>query len=555
MAYKTDDLGQPYWKPNSHPQREFLSLPDDINQALYGGAAGGGKTEGLLMYPIIHKRHENPHFHGIIFRKTFPQVEQSLVMESQKLYPVLGAVYNATKHYWQFPAGGILRFGYIQYEKDVYNYQSAAFDYIAFDELTHFTEFMFKYMMSRLRSAKYSGLTPINRNGSNPGNVGHSWVRKLFVEPGINGYEVINSVDSDGHSYKRIFIPAKATDNPDINESYMEELRNLPEADRKALMDGDWWAYAGQVFPELRTQHYPGEPDNALHVIEPFEIPTWWPKIITVDWGYSAMAYVAWGAISPDLRLYIYREYGVRQKSIAEWASNAARLSQYDGEIKTVVIDPSARKHDVTAQSILEQWIKYSGFKQTELGDNDRIGGKQLIHDFLRWQPKPAKKIPVVGYSSDEFSRIYRNYGPEQAKNYQLMFAPETQETNIPFLQIFNTCHFLIEALQSCVYEESGKDGKKPEDIKEFDGDDPIDTLRYKLKAVYRLYIEAQKNAAYHQTRAGIIDDYQKTGDYASFHRRMELFEANVKKPKAVIGPGLRRRRKRAFYPGANNIH
>ena len=548
MAYKIKENGQPYWEPNSKPQREFLSLPDTINQALYGGAAGGGKTEALLMYPIINRWHENSHFHGIIFRRTYPEIEESLVIESQKLYPNVGGVYNANKHYWQFPSGAIIRFGHLQYEKDVYNHQSAAFAYIAFDELTHFTEFMFKYMMSRLRVAKYSGLVPVNRNGSNPGNVGHSWVRKLFIEPNLNGYEIINSVDTDGNNYLRIFIPARATDNPDINESYLQELRNLPEADRKALMDGDWWAYAGQVFTELRTLHYPGEPENALHVIEPFEIPTWWPKLLTVDWGYSAMAYMSWAALSPELRLIIYREYGVRRKPIAEWGANAAKLSQYDGEIKIVTIDPSARKHDVSEQSILDQWIHYSGFKQTEPGDNDRIGGKQLIHDFLRWQPKPAKKIPVMGYSHDEFERIYRNYGEQAAKEYQLMFLPEQAEKNIPYLQIFNTCPLLIQALQSCSYEDTGKDGKKPEDIKEFDGDDPIDTLRYKLKRAHRLYYETKNRAEEFQTKSEIINAYNKTGDYSSFHRRMDLFESQHSKSKAILGPSLRRWKRKSKH-------
>ena len=148
-----------------------------------------------------------------------------------------------------------------------------------------------------------------------PGDVGHSWVKKRFIDPCPEGGKAI--IGKSGN--KRIYIHATLKDNPHIDPNYIKMLEELPAAEYQAKM-GNWDAYLGQVFEEFRDVHYEDEPENAMHMIAPFDIPTWWPKIVSIDWGHKAMCSVGWGAISPNHKLYVYRHQYWYGKLIAEWA-------------------------------------------------------------------------------------------------------------------------------------------------------------------------------------------------------------------------------------------
>ena len=163
---------------------------------------------------------------------------------------------------------------------------------MAFDELTSFTEFQYLYLaFSRCRTS-VSELPAICRAASNPGNVGHGYVRKRFVEPARDGNTIIREtvkVNDKETVLLRIFIPAKATDNPHIDPNYVIRMQMLPEAKRRAKSEGDWWTFSGQVFEEWRIEPFRDAPERARHVIKPVDIPPWWPKILAIDWGFSAM--------------------------------------------------------------------------------------------------------------------------------------------------------------------------------------------------------------------------------------------------------------------------
>ena len=121
-------------------------------ETLFGGAAGGGKSYGQLTDALLYAL-RYPKSKQILFRSTFADLEKSLIRVSLEYYPKSVASYNSSKHTWKFNNGSIIDFGYIQYEKDVYQYQSAEYDVIRFDELTHFTEYMYTYMISKCRGA------------------------------------------------------------------------------------------------------------------------------------------------------------------------------------------------------------------------------------------------------------------------------------------------------------------------------------------------------------------------------------------------------------------
>src|SRR5687767_9189113 len=144
-----------HFKPQEGPQKEFSSTEADI--AIFGGAAGGGKTFALLLETIRH--FNNPDFGGVIFRRTSTQIrkEGSLWDTSESIYPFIGAVPTKTRLEWVIPerngTGWKMQFAHLEYEKNVYDWQGSQIPFIGFDELTHFTEKMFFYMLSRIRSS------------------------------------------------------------------------------------------------------------------------------------------------------------------------------------------------------------------------------------------------------------------------------------------------------------------------------------------------------------------------------------------------------------------
>ncbi len=326
-------------------QEEFFAIPTSIKEAFFGGAAGPGKSFALLMDPVMRRLHEHPRFHGIIFRETFKEQEESLVFESQHLYKPLGAVYNGSDYAWKFPSGAVIRFGYLARDEQVYQHDTAQYNYVAFDELTAFSRFRWMYLVHVRCRTTVQGLPAYARAASNPLGIGHGWVKERFIDPAPGGRKIIAEKMPDGTFVKRIFIPAKVTDNPLImkeNPEYINSLMLLPEAEKRSKLYGDWDAVAGQVFTELRTINMPDEPKEALHVIEPFTIPEFWPVILAIDWGFDAMTWAGFFAISPVERWYLCEEFSAIQTKISVWGADLARRStRYPNLKHPVTIDRS----------------------------------------------------------------------------------------------------------------------------------------------------------------------------------------------------------------------
>lgn len=510
------------WRPHKR-QADFLSLPDSIFEAMYGGAAGGGKSEVLLNCPLVRGFHQNPRFKGILFRRTFPELESEIILRSdtQGLYKACGALYNKEKKRWTFPSGATMNFGHIEYDADVRKYDTAEYNYIAFDELTSFTEYMYLYMFSRCRSSA-TNLPSILRSGTNPGNIGHAWVRGRFVEPAPPNTILLDPLTK----LKRIFIPSKAQDNPYLMQNdpeYINRLAGMAEKDRRAKLDGDWYTFSGQVFEDFREERYPNEPENAIHVVDDFIIPNWWPRILAIDWGYAAMCVALWGAINPDGRLFVYREATWKKKKVVEWGSDIARLSQGE-RIGDCVICQSAAQQRGDERTIVEQFHQASGILPRLSGNlkGSRIAGKLLLQEYFRWSERPKGRTPASNFSQDSADRILRNLGLDKYKEYLSSFQEDEPETNLPKLQIFRECKILRKTIPLCVYDDD-----KKEDVAEFSGDDPYDCLRYLVRVAdehqWGHLLQGQNNVR--QTEAKIVDALEKNKDWTSYYRKMEALE------------------------------
>jgi hypothetical protein len=218
------------------PQGTFLAL-NHVEEILYGGAAGGGKTDALLDAALQFA--DIPGYKALLLRKTFTQLSQaSGLIDRSKEWLSAGAKWNEQKHRWTFPSGAILEFAHLQHENDRFNFQGAEFDFIGFDELTHFTEAEYLYLFSRLRRRQGSRIPPRMRGASNPGGKGHRWVKRRFID------RLPNPEDPDDTPEKcaaRVFIPAKLSDNPGIDQvAYASALQQLDPQERAQLLDGDW---------------------------------------------------------------------------------------------------------------------------------------------------------------------------------------------------------------------------------------------------------------------------------------------------------------------------
>ena len=511
------------WKPSAR-QEEFLSIPPSVKEAAYLGGAGSGKSDILLMYGIVHRWHENPKFKQVFLRRTFPELRNEIVPRSKEIYSKFGATFNKTEMIWTFPSGALIMLGHCENEDDVHKYDSMEINLFTPDEITSFTEYMYLYIgFTRVRTAD-PNLPAIIRTAGMPGGIGHTWVRNRFVEPDKKGGKIL--VGKGGN--KRIMIFATQADNPYIDPTYKRSLEALPEAEKNAKLYGDFDSYLGQVFTEFRDHKLPDEPENAIHVVDSFDIPQWWPRIVIGDWGFAAMTWIGYAAISPQGRVYIYREqYWIKTK-IAEWAPHVkVHINQESPRlIRFCKSAGQERGQEHTIQQQIEDELGYS----IELSNNtpgSRVAGKILIHEYLRWKPKftPTDEIPI--YDEEHAMWLLRNRGLIEYKSYMKSFDPPEVETNIPKLQIFrDACPVLVQAIKACSYDKP-KGNKPAEDIAEFEGDDPIDGLRYLVDAAESFFEESNQEFKKIQRQEALIQKLSTSNDWTAFYRNSKKLESD----------------------------
>lgn len=520
-----EDLTVPFaWEP-TFKQERFLTVPLTVKEAFYAGAVNAGKTDVLIFYPIVHGWHLNSKFKGIFLRRTMPELRNEVIPRATDYFRRLGATFNKSDSCFTFPSGALYFFNHVEREEDVHNFDSMQPNYAAFDELTSFTEWQYLYItIERVRrNLKLKDELPaIVRSGSNPGNRGHVWVYKRFIKPFPEGGKILEGRGK----LKRIYIPATIEDNPYADPVYKAELDALPEAERRAKKLGDWTSYEGSVFEEFRKQHYPGEPENAVHVIDHFDIPDWWPKIVAIDWGYRAMTWVGYGAISPNKKLYVYREQSFIGEKIEVWAPKVKQYIDKE-EPYDIVICHSANQHRGEPHTILEL-VSMALDKVIRLGERNRLSGKTLLHEYLRWKQVivPLDEIPV--YNEDHAAWILRNRGIDSYKSYLNSCTRNIEKEDIPRLLFLRNCPLVIEAVSVAQYEKNKLDGKLAEDVAEWAGDDPYDGLRMLLHAADNFFSVSGELAIKMDKQAEIIKQLEVTQDMTAFYRNSRRLESGT---------------------------
>ena len=347
-------------------QKRFIDSGE--SEVLFGGAAGGGKSYGQMVDALLFAL-RYPGSKQLVLRRTFAELDKSLIRVSLALFPREIYSFNSSSHTGKFKNGSCIDFGYCATENDVYQYQSAEYDVIRFDELTHFTEAQYIYLISRVRGA--NSFPKQIKSSTNPGGVGHGWVKARFVDAGERGRSFVG-----GDGMTRIFIPSLLDDNRFLNEGdpgYRQRLLALPEREKKALLYGDWDIFEGQYFTEFSYRK---------HVVSPFEIPLSWRKYRAIDYGLDRLACL-WIAVSPDGSFYLYRELCKSNMRISEAARAITDATPKNEDIYATLAPPDLwSRSQESGRSKASLFSEYGiNFTKTS---NDREAGWLSVKELLR---------------------------------------------------------------------------------------------------------------------------------------------------------------------------
>lgn len=416
------------WSPQPR-QEAFMMRGED--EALYGGSAGGGKSDAMVIEAT--RQVHIPHYKGLILRKTYPQLTE-LIEKSQNYYPKAfpGCVYNESKHTWVFPSGAKVVFGSMQHSKDKLNYQGKAYDFIGFDELTHFTYDEYIYLSSRNRP-NGPGTRCYIRATANPGGVGHGWVKERWITPAppmTTMWETVPVIHPDGHIERkhssRIFVPSTVFDNKKLLENdpnYLTRLAILPEAERNALLYGDWDSFSGAYFSSFKNDPAHYHDRRWTHVVEPFEIPRNWTCYRSMDWGFAKPFSVSWSFIDEDGRIWRALEY----YGCTGTPNTGVRMvpDQVFAEVRRI-----EREH---------RWLKdryIHGIADPAMWDGQR--GDSIIDTASKYQLyfEPGDHARIPGWLQCQ---------------YRLAF----DEDGIPMFYVFKNCKAFIRTIPTLIHDEN----------------------------------------------------------------------------------------------------
>ena len=458
------------YTPTPKQQLFHASKADEV---LFGGAAGGGKSKALVM-DALFRCLLYPKTHAYVFRRTYGELEDTIIREARESYPQGLGKYNAARHEIELPNGSFIHFRHCAGFDDRQNYRGAEIQWLYFDELTSFEEEIYDFLKTRLRAKKKLGVQPCVRSATNPGDIGHAWVKRRFVDaaPPMTLFEstVTSRESRKRKTYRLQYIPSLVTENPHISEDYLFQLENKPAALRNAMLYGDWNAFEGQVFTEWadRPEHYRDR--LWTHVVEPFAIPDHWPRCMSFDHGYSKPFSVGWWAMSPGGTAYRYREwYGCEPGR----ANQGVRLTPRQ-----------------IAEGILER-------EQAERENNiriDRVADPAIFDrsrgDSVAQQMEPQGKLPGVFFRPGEHNRL----SGKMEMHERLRF----DEQGRPKLQVFSTCRDFIRTVPALPYST-----RTVEDVDSAAEDHIYDETRYFCMA-------RPVNAKEPKQRKAVFDPYRE---------------------------------------------
>lgn len=403
--------------------KQILFHSSWATETVYGGAKGGGKSCALVMEALAYAL-EFPGAKVYLFRETYDDLEANLIDEWLSKVPEDLYVYNASKHIAFVRNGSRVFFRYVRNNKDADKYQGRSIDFIGVDELTKHSERAIQTLLSCLRSPK--GFPPVFRATCNPGGIGHMWVKKRYVSATKYGTEIVRDPVT-GNTIQ--FIPAVVYDNLILmknDPAYVRRLENLPETLKKAFLYGDWDVFEGQYFPEWNYQ---------IHVCRPFAIPNYWRRFRSLDYGLDCTA-CYWWAVSPNGKLYIYRELHQPGLILSKAAQKIVEMTPRDEIISYTVASPDLWRRRQETGVTGEEIMRRAGLHGLRQADDSRIPGWLQLREYLapyevepeRWDADLAIFDHCIHAIADIPALIHDEHEPEDAADepHEITHSPES---------------------------------------------------------------------------------------------------------------------------------
>lgn len=377
---QTLKIDRPYPK-----QIEFFKA--DSKYIAYGGARGGGKSWAARTKAILLALNYSG-MQILLLRRTLAELRENHTIPLQKLLKGI-AQYKEQSKEFIFPNGSRIVLGYCSAERDVLQYQGQAYDAIFLEEATQFTEFQFQTLTESNRPSGHmqENFRPRMYFTCNPGGVGHTWVKRLFVDRDYQNKE---------RPEDYTFIPSKVYDNAFIMQNdpdYVRVLENLPEDRRKAMLDGDWNIFIGQYFPEFKKD---------IHVIDPFVIPSDWRRYRALDYGLDMLA-CYWIAVDNQNKSYVYKELYQDNLIISNAAKEILKVNGKDIMYQTFAPPDLWNRRQETGKSAADLF-KENGVQLTR-ANNDRVQGWYNLKEGL----KPYKDEQEIETAQIVFFRNCNN--------------------------------------------------------------------------------------------------------------------------------------------------
>jgi phage terminase large subunit len=371
-------------------QKLFAQSIGDYAVTFYGGARGGGKSKGLRLIMLL-RRFIYPGSHGAIFRRTYSELEGNHIRPLLEEYHFLKEYWHDSKKILTLPNGSTLQFCHCSNESDVDLYQGREFHDLAIDEAGQWVESMFRRLMASNRSSKL-GIKARAILTGNPGGVGHTWLKRLFIERRFNERERPQDYN---------FIQAFVQDNAALLENdpdYVHRLNSEPnEALRKAWLLGDWDIFAGQFYGEIRRE---------IHLVPNFEIPYHWRRFGAYDFGFNHPGAFGWFATDEDGNVYLYRLFVKAQLRVDQFAHEVNKFPDTQ-QLYPIVAgwDCWTKKgiiNETSPPTIAEEFSRHGlHLKKAVI---DRIQGAAQLRKYIAWQDKPNNKPKFFIFKSCELA-------------------------------------------------------------------------------------------------------------------------------------------------------
>lgn len=454
-------------EPQEGPQTDLLTVP--VQDILFGGARGGGKSHGVLLHWLqkahqVGQEFETPGiFKGILFRRTFAELED-IIDKAKQLFLGL-ANWKATAKKFIFHTNGpyrgaVLSFRFIERDSDTDKYQGHEYQWICFEEAGNFAS---PIPVDKLRATRRSshGTPTYFIMTANPGGVGHQWIKAEYVSPATPGTPFIHTTTVGDTEYKewRLFLPSKLSDNKILTENDPNYKASLVKAAAgqewllKAWLDGDWDIIAGGMFDDIWR--------SDIHILPPFRIPSSWDVYRAYDWGSSKPFSIGWWAVSDGTAVrveghpnpVVYPRGTIFR--VAEWYGSTGKpnegLKMAEREIAEGIVE---RERNF-------QFKVSTGPADVSIFDTSRGIDLAKIHKEKGVYWKPADKSPGSRVRGWQLIR-------------QLLLSARERKPEEPGLYVFSHCHHFIRTIPTLQ-----RDNKNMDDVATETEDHIADEMRY----------------------------------------------------------------------------